>query len=102
MSVDLDKFSSMVRLPAQHADDAGCKCMHCQIYEASVPFVSELRQLRKEVAAFRSLAAQVDKEVTGLRKLEVAVRKHVMEWNGHPATRSLLAALKALEAAREG
>ena len=63
---------------------------------------AELRQLRKEVAAFRSLAAQVDKEVTGLRKLEVAVRKHVMEWNGHPATRSLLAALKALEAAREG
>ena len=34
---------------------------------------AELRQLRKEVAAFRSLAAQVDKEVTGLRKLEVAI-----------------------------
>jgi len=100
VSVDLDKFSNMMRLPAQHADDAGCKCMHCQIYEAGVAFVRELRQLRREVALLReaekALGYYADRKTytydNGLDEIRVLV-------DGGNRART---ALKALEAAREG
>lgn len=62
---------------------------------------SEITRLRKEVAAFRSLAAQVDKEAALLREVEKAAKNVLANPKGFTRI-ALDTALKALEAAREG